>query len=258
MKKNTKIFNTEVIERLALSDNIPPFDEQRKGTQVIIIEEGKKTVIYDDYSMYCDADARTWKVEAYNRTDGRKYDRLCMCGGVYPTRKRAIAEIDRFAYRGKNLVFFVLPIDFTYDKKAMIWQGDEQYSCDDKLVLATKKELVEESKKRMKFMTDRMGSGKINRKKLTKAEAEALAAFDEFQKYREDKCYPYAIIGGNAVLYVSPYKNDWKAERECLDMKGDGIDGCVSAFVYNSITPETSEKGDIFFKIISNNIIRVA
>lgn len=45
---------------------------------------------------------------------------------------------------------------------------------------------------------------------------------------------------------------------ECLDMKGDGIDGCVSAFVYNSITPETSEKGDIFFKIISNTIIRVA
>ncbi|MCT6520625.1 hypothetical protein NR913_06155 [Ruminococcus bicirculans] len=41
-------------------------------------------------------------------------------------------------------------------------------------------------------------------------------------------------------------------------MKGDGIDGCVSAFVYNSITPETSEKGDIFFKIISNTIIRVA
>lgn len=110
----------------------------------------------------------------------------------------------------------------------------------------------------MKFMTDRMGSGRINRKKLTKAEAEALAAFDEFQKYREDKCYPYAIIGGNAVLYVSPYKNDWKAERECLDTKGDGIDGCVSAFVYNSITPETSEKGDIFFKIISNTIIRVA
>ena len=141
-------------------------------------------------------------------------------------------------------MFFVLPIDFTYDKKAMIWQGEEQYSCDDKLVLATKKELVEESKKRMKFMTDRMGSGRINRKKLTKAEAEALAAFDEFQKYREDKCYPY--------------KNDWKAERECLDMKGDGIDGCVSAFVYNSITPETSEKGDIFFKIISNTIIRVA
>lgn len=43
MKKNTKIFNTEVIERLALSDNIPPFDEQRKGTQVIMTEEGKKT-----------------------------------------------------------------------------------------------------------------------------------------------------------------------------------------------------------------------
>lgn len=169
MKKNTKIFNTEVIERLALSDNIPPFDKQRNGTQVIMIEEGKKTVIYDYYSMYCDADARKWRVEAYNRTDGRKYDRLCMCGGVYPTRKRAIAEIDRFAYRGKNLVFFVLPIDFTYDKKAMIWQGEEQYSCDDKLVLATKKELVEESKKRMKFMTDRMGSGRINRKKLTKA-----------------------------------------------------------------------------------------
>lgn len=49
MKKNTKIFNTEVIERLALSDNIPPFDEQRKGTQVIMIEEGKRTVIYIMY-----------------------------------------------------------------------------------------------------------------------------------------------------------------------------------------------------------------
>ena len=29
MKKSTKIFNTEVIERLALSDNIPPFDAKR-------------------------------------------------------------------------------------------------------------------------------------------------------------------------------------------------------------------------------------
>ena len=118
MKKNTKIFNTEVIERLALSDNIPPFDEQRKGTQVIMTEEGKKTVIYDDYSMYCDADARKWRVEAYNRTDGRKYDRLCMCGGVYPTRKRAIAEIDRFAYRamgcsGLSRVDFFLMKDGT-------------------------------------------------------------------------------------------------------------------------------------------------
>lgn len=74
----------------------------------------------------------------------------------------------------------------------------------------------------------------------------------------ESRGIQHAIIGGNAVLYVSPYKNDWKAERECLDMKGDGIDGCVSAFVYNSITPETSEKGDIFFKVISNTIIRVA
>ena len=47
-------------------------------------------------------------------------------------------------------MFFVLPIDFTYDKKAMIWQGEEQYSCDDTLDLATQKELVEESKKRIK------------------------------------------------------------------------------------------------------------
>lgn len=30
MKKSTKIFNTEVIERLALSDNIPPFDRAKK------------------------------------------------------------------------------------------------------------------------------------------------------------------------------------------------------------------------------------
>lgn len=71
----------------------------------------------------------------------------------------------------------------------------------------------------MKFMTDRMGSGRINRKKLTKAEAEALAAFDEFQKYREDKCYPYAIIGGNAVLYVSPYKMIGKPSVSALIRK---------------------------------------
>lgn len=43
-------------------------------------------------------------------------------------------------------MFFVLPIDFTYDKKAMIWQGEEQYSCDDKLVLATKKSLWKKAK----------------------------------------------------------------------------------------------------------------
>ena len=76
MKKSTKIFNTEVIERLALSDNIPPFDEQRKGTQVIMIEEGKKTVIYDDYSMYCDADARNGKTGRLGR--GAAYH-LCGC-----------------------------------------------------------------------------------------------------------------------------------------------------------------------------------
>lgn len=169
MKKNTKIFNTEVIERLALSDNIPPFDEQRKGTQVIMIEEGKKTVIYDDYSMYCDADARKWRVEAYNRKDGRKLDRLCMCGGVYPTRKRAIAEIDRFAYRGKNLVFFVLPIDFTYDKKAMIWQGEEQYSCDDKLVLATKKRACGRKQKAHEIHDRQNGEWKNKQKEAHKS-----------------------------------------------------------------------------------------
>ncbi len=53
-------------------------------------EEGKRRCrIYDDYSMYCDADARKWRVEAYNRTDGRKYDR-CVCAEAFIPRKRAI------------------------------------------------------------------------------------------------------------------------------------------------------------------------
>lgn len=88
MKKSTKIFNTEVIERLALSDNIPPFDEQRNGTQVIMIEDGKKTVIYDDYSMYCDADARKWRVEAYNRTAESMID--CVCAGAFILQEKGL------------------------------------------------------------------------------------------------------------------------------------------------------------------------
>ena len=84
MKKSTKLFNTEVIERLALSDNIPPFDEQRKGTQVIMIEEGKKMVIYDDYSMYCDADARKWR----GRTVKSMID--CVCAEAFILQEKGL------------------------------------------------------------------------------------------------------------------------------------------------------------------------
>ena len=72
MKKNTKIFNTEVIERLALSDNIPPFDEQRKGTQVIMIEEGKKK---ECQMLYSDMVRKLERKYLYSQEEGN-YEQL--------------------------------------------------------------------------------------------------------------------------------------------------------------------------------------
>ena len=54
-----------------------------------MIEEGKKTVIYDDYSMYCDADARKWRVEAYNRTDGRSMID-CVCAEAFILQEKGL------------------------------------------------------------------------------------------------------------------------------------------------------------------------
>lgn len=123
MKKGRK-FYAEVLKRRNVSDKLPEFKEMRTGTEIFIIEKEKRITVYDDYSMYPESSAKNWKVQIYNIEDGRFYDRITMCGGRYPTRERAITEVERFKSRADKLIFYVFPVGFVYNM--------EKFLCSDK------------------------------------------------------------------------------------------------------------------------------
>lgn len=115
-----KKFYVEALERRNVSDKLPEFQKMRTGTEIFIIEKEKRITVYDDYSMYPESSAKSQKVQIYNIEDGRFYDRITMCGGKYPTRERAIMEVERFRSRAEKLIFYVFPVGFTYDMEQLI------------------------------------------------------------------------------------------------------------------------------------------
>lgn len=279
INEETKKFYPEVLEGRTVSDKLPEFRKMRKGTEIFIIEKEKRITVYDDYSMYPRSSAKSWKVHVYNIEDGRFYDRITMCNGKYPTRERAIVEVERFKERAEAMIFYVYPVDFTYDVKKFIWPEEEECDCDE-LVYATEQEQIEEAEKRIYYLTGRTDVDAGNFKNLIKSRSslQALVSFYNTQKGRQVCAYPFWIIDGltmKSILYVGACKNDWVCERgevypkpkKGWNIEEDDYDdyGCkpqkagyVSAYVYNTAHPKLSEFGDIGFEYRNRDIWRTA
>lgn len=50
--------------------------------------------VYDDYSMYPEAETSKWRVKVYSRRTGAQYEKICINKGT-----RALEEIERFRER---------------------------------------------------------------------------------------------------------------------------------------------------------------
>ena len=256
-----KKFYTEVLERRTVSDKLPVFQKMRTGTETFIIEKEKRITVYDDYSMYPESTAKSWKVQIYNIENGHFYDRITMSGGKYPTRERAIIEVERFKSRAEKLIFYVFPVGFTYDMEKFIWDDEEEFDYDTP-VYATEQEQIEEAEKRIYYITGRTNINVSDFKKRIKDSC-SMKALENF--YNAQKCspvcgYPFWIVddlqSNKAILYVGANKATWFAERCGIDFESRR--GYIAAYVYNTACPELSEYGEIEYKYRYRTMLRVA
>lgn len=84
-----------------------------------------------------------------------------------------------------------------------------------------------------------------------KAQAERLEREDGALVYLAALCGT-AIGRMLALFYVSPYEEDWDADREDL------LHGCACCFVCNLDDPQLSEYGGIAFAVSGGGIVRTA
>ena len=240
--------------KISLSEALPEFAKTRRGTQVFVFVDERAVSVYDDYSEYPDSSAQSWRLEVYGRTSGIKIDRVCMHGGKFADREKALAEIDRFRYRGRDLVFYLLPVGFAYDKVAYIWRDVSEESG-----RATYDEQLAEARRRYFAITDHIPNGEIDLRRRN-VESDALDAFCNDEIALDHELFPFALVSGYTVLYVSADKSQWSCERCLIGEKYRGeydrYDGIVPAFVYN-IWRNAAEFGDIAYKKVGRYICRV-
>lgn len=256
-----KRFYPDVLNGRSISDKLPVFEEMRTGTEIFIIQKEKRVTVYDDYSMYPESIAKSWKVQIYNIEDGRFYDRITMCGGKYPTRERAIFEVERFKSRADKLIFYVFPVGFAYNLEKFIWSDEEKYDFDNP-VYATEEEQIEEAEKRIFFMTGRTDIDVADFKNRIKdsRSLKALESFYNTQKNKKACGYPFWIVddlqSNKSILYVGANKSGWIAERCGIDYEAKR--GYIAAYVYNVSCPELSEYGEIGYRYYRRSLLRIA
>ncbi len=257
-----KEFYAQVLEEKNISDKLPEFQKMRTGTEIFIIQNYNLITVYNDYSMYPNSSAKSWKVQIYNIENGYFYDKSTMCGGKYPTRERAIMEVERFKGRAEKLIFYIFPVGFTYDRENFIWPDeDEKYDYDNP-VYATEHEQIEEAEKRIYYITGRTNINVANLKKRIKDDMESQKALESFyktQKHKPKCAYPFWIIddGWNkSILYVGVNKAEWYSERG--EINYESRTGYISAYVYNTVYPKLGEYGDIGYEYHNRNISRIA
>lgn len=256
-----KKFYPDVLKSKIISDNLPNFEETRMGTEIFIIKKEKRITVYDDYSMYPESTAKSWRVQIYNIEDGRFYDKSTMCGGRYPTRERAIFEVERFRGRADKLIFYVFPVGFAYNMEKIIWPEKEKYDADNP-VYATKQEQIEEAEKRIYYITGRTDINAAAFKKRIKENCslKALESFYDTQKGRTIWSYPFwnfeDFQSNTVILYVGPYKSDWHDERCEINHKAKK--GYIAAYVYNVSCPILSEFGSIGYQYYYRHFYRTA
>lgn len=257
-----KKFYAEVLEMKTISDKLPKFQEMRTGTEIFVIERERRITVYDDYSMYPESTAKSWKVRIYNIEDGRFHDRITMCGGKYPTRERAIMEVERFKSRAEKLIFYVFPVGFTYDMEKFIWPDEDGKYDYDNSVYATEQEQIEEAEKRIYYITGRTDIDVADFKnRITDSRSrEALQSFYNAQNGRPICGYPFWIVddmhSNKSILYVGANKSNWVAERCGIDC--ESRKGYIAAYVYNTSCPELSEYGEIGYQYRYRTMLRIA
>ena len=243
-----------MINKVQLSKALPEFGKLRCGTQVFVFINEQRLSVYDDFSDYPDPKATRWQINVYNRTNAVRYDRICTHKGEFTDREQALAEIDRFRYRGGDLVFYLVPVDFTYNRLKYIWGENEVEEG-----TATYTEQAEEARKRLLAMMGRIPKGEtdIRRRKI---KSDVLEAFCNDSIAIKRRLFPFALVSGCTVLYVSADKSQWRSERFFISSKWreDGVlhDGIVPAYVKYPWSDE-GEYGDIAYKKIGGSIRRV-
>ncbi len=219
MIKFGKVINREVIERTELSEKLPVFDKVKRGTEIFIIKNRKRISVYDDYTMYPEGDAKKWRLKLYNSRTGGCYEKISINNGIYPTREKALSEIDRFLYRGEDLVFYLTPIEFYYNKKELLWPAALR---EKEKGFATYEEQQEEAKKRLFCITNRMRTKDIDLKKDVMRskgyydKEERLDMLEEFCESRKDDLPYYSSPYFDDIDYVGKDKSLWEWERRYI------------------------------------------
>lgn len=113
-EKEDIIKHSEIIEGLSLSDEVKWFEKLKRGTQVFVFEGGERTLIYDRYSYYNDknSQAKMWKIKLFSR-GGKEMEHV---GGLYATRKEALAAINDLSKAYGDKVFYLIPFKFSYNE----------------------------------------------------------------------------------------------------------------------------------------------
>lgn len=205
-----RILNTEVLDRIKLSEKLSPFRKQRQGTEIFIFDNRIMVSIYDDYSTYHASWAKKWTLKVYNRRTGTNYDKICINKGTYPIRERALEEMERFRERAEELIFYLLPVGFQFSLHKLIWREEDAEQG-----LATIEEQREEAIKRLWYLTSRKPTKDfdITKKKLDRVERAAVNTMLE----ADDKVFPYAVTDHSyhlvEVFYVGVDKASWANER---------------------------------------------
>lgn len=106
---------SDIIEGLSLSDEVKWFEKLKRGTQIFVfVEGGERTLIYDRYSYYNDKNshAKMWKIKLFSR-GGKEMEHV---GGLYATRKEALAAINDLSKAYGDKVFYLIPFKFSYNE----------------------------------------------------------------------------------------------------------------------------------------------
>ena len=223
------------------------------GTECFIFIGERLVSVYDDLTVYPGAKAVSWQVKVYSLASGRQLDRVCIHRGRFRSRDEALDEIGRFRLRGEGLLFLIAPKGFSYDVVGHIWRNDLDPDGE-----ASYEEQRREARLRLLAVTGREYGGEPDLRRCRPNDP-AVKLFSENGITAANRLFPFALVSGSSVLYLSGDKASWHYERSLLRSGCEGsYDGIAPAFVCDFYSPEWSEFGEIAYKRVGSGLCRRA